>query len=250
MTSISRDPSGIPTGGQFASHPKPAAGIALGSPGPAAAIRADRVLEDTRWTTAESKADADAYTAVLTRGADERITLRLDFDSGIASVIDHFDPDPDAPPVAEDYFDVDDPTDAERVGRDLIGRLPAPWPTASPEQAAKDSAALDKLAGFFQSPEWSRAMLEDINELVEATGRPSDVYVTKEDWLAAEDGGPAVTGKPGTAEHDRMTMNSIASYLRQPEWDNGSEALESFAQQVAQSGRDIAGDGVGTWRRH
>jgi hypothetical protein len=55
----------------------------------------------------------------------------------------------------------------------------------APTQRVKDSKALDSIQHLLQDPEWAAGMLEDIAELVNATGRSTEnVYDDEGDEVA------------------------------------------------------------------
>jgi len=186
----------------------------------------------------------------VTRGPHEKLNVTIDYDSGTVSLFDAHG-DANAPPIRETQWDDSEPFDGVGVARDTLAATPPPSQPLTPALAKRNARVLDNLAVMFQDPEWGSGMLEDVAEQVGSTGRPLEVYDDDGDWEMAEGDGGTPTGTPGTPEHDHAVLDSVASWLRKPEWSDGPDMLESFAAEVASTGRDAAGDGkTGTWGRH
>lgn len=246
MNAPSRAPAGTPTGGQFAPSTHSETDVALCM----STFTPDQLVADTHWTVVEHQSMGSTTTATVTRGTNEKLEVTIDYDSGTVSVFDAHG-EADAPPIQETEWDDSEPFDGVGVARDTLAATPPPSLPLTPELAQRNARALDTLAVMFQDPEWSSGMLEDVAEQVSATGRPLEVYDDDSDWEMAEGDGRTPAGDPGTPEHDHAVLDSVASWLRKPEWDDGPTMLESFASEVASTGRDTEGDGeTGTWGRH
>jgi len=244
MNAPSRAPAGTPTGGQFAPSAHSETDVALSTFTP------DELVSDTKWKVVEHQSVGATTTATVTRGPHEKLNVTIDYDSGTVSMFDAHG-EVDAPPIQETQWDDSEPFDGVGVARDTLAATPPPSQPLTPALAKRNARVLDNLAVMFQDPEWGSGMLEDVAEQVGSTGRPLDTYDDDGDWEMAEGDGCTPTGTPGTPEHDHAVLDSVASWLRKPEWSDGPDMLESFAGEVASTGRDVEGDGkTGTWGRH